>query len=227
MKTPIPNLGEYKPKKGKKMIYCGKAGELEYTHTDIEFRRLNLSKDRKPEIWTRDSELFLTKKEWKRLNAEFQEKEEAKPRDLSGVQYILDLLTPEVRERVIELANDPKDLYYKKHPNPLFFIDLFTWAYTDENHAFWKNINNAIKDPDLRKGHPAFNQIFEWRKDAPPTIEDTDSKNRVSVYQYDKGSKAGWVSIDHWIMQSGMPWAPTSETEQFTDSNPAPSPFEQ
>lgn len=229
MKTPIPNLGTYKPKKGKKMIYCGIAEDLQETHPNLKFTSLKNPKPYRPEIWIKTANLFLTKKEWKRLNAEIAEKQQPKERDLSGVQNILIMLNPEVRERVIELASDSKDLYYKKYFKTLSFLNLFTWDKTREGHLYWHRIYEATKRPELRKGNPAFIQPFEWIKDRPPTKDDANDLGVVSYYfdHENSRSKIGLQVYNQWSIKGGLPWAPTSETAQFTPENPAPSPFEQ
>ena len=70
MKTPIPNLGEFKPKEGKKMIYCGTAAELFETHPYIKFSDIDKGLGY-PEYHYDELGLFLTKKDYKRLNVRY------------------------------------------------------------------------------------------------------------------------------------------------------------
>ena len=69
---------------------------------------------------------------------------------------------------------------------------------------------------------------FRWITDRPPTREDADKDEKVACY-YKLVTKK-WDS-DHWdeacIRLPIRPWAPLEQVQQFTDDNPAPSPYDQ
>ena len=144
-------------------------------------------------------------------------------RDLSGVQHILELLVPEVSDKVIVLSNDPNDWCYDKYPNPTDFDELFIWEEnsSSENCDYWSEIYDSITEPSLRENNKAFIKPFKWRTGIP----DGDD---MRVAMYDSESSGNWVTekYDSWVFKSGMPWSPLSEVKQFTDDNPAPSPLE-
>lgn len=157
-----------------------------------------------------------------------KEKEEIKERDLSKVQEILGLLVPEVREKVVKLANYTKGMYFHNYPSPSRFTDLFTWDDSPEKHNYWRDIDSAIRDPKLREDNPAFIKEFKWRMGVEPKPEDWDD-DLIGVYQgqlesnYVKVHKsADYVAS---IMEDGVIWATISELKQFDSSNPAPTPF--
>ncbi len=91
------------------------------------------------------------------MSVEITDNEEV---DLSGVQDVLDLFTPKVRERVINLSNDIEvKCPYNVVGDITIFAHIFYWAKSSEGYFYWRDIDDAIHTPSLRAGNKAFIKV--------------------------------------------------------------------
>lgn len=144
--------------------------------------------------------------------------------DISSIEHQLVRLKPETRAKLIANVENPDVCMHCEAIWEDLPLNLLIWCTSEEGYDYWAEISHAI---DCNLDHPALIKPFKWIKDRPPTEEDADEIGEVSHYypsSIDKSSEDDW---DSWAFKTGMPWAPTSEVQQFTKENPAPSPFDQ
>ena len=66
-----------------------------------------------------------------------------------------------------------------------------------------------------------------WITNRAPTKEEADTHGRVAHYYSSAGKRWSLDNYNGYWVTSFVPWAPTSQVQQFTEDNPAPSPYDQ